>query len=232
LGALTLSLDGLEGSHNWLRNSQRSFTKVDQAIGLAAGSERLNFDIVTCVNQRNLHELPEIYSYLMGKGVRAWRLFTITPIGRATDHPELSLTGAGLKTLLDFINQKRIEGKMDVKFSCEGYVGAYESRVRDTPFFCRAGINIGSVLIDGAISACPNIDRSFAQGNIYQDNFYEIWQTRFQSFRDRSWMRKGKCAHCKDFRDCRGNGFHFWHGEKNEALVCHRDMITISSKKR
>jgi radical SAM protein with 4Fe4S-binding SPASM domain len=225
LGALTLSLDGLEGSHNWLRNSARSYESVDQAIGLAASSKRLNFDVVTCVNQRNLSELPEIYEHLRTKGVKAWRLFTITPIGRAVNYPELSLTGADFRSLLDFICQMRVKGEMDVKFSCEGYVGAYESRVRDTLFFCRAGINIGSILIDGSISACPNIDRSFAQGNIYQDNFYMIWKTRFLLFRDRSWMRKGKCKQCNDFRDCKGNGFHHWHGEMIEPLVCYKELL-------
>ena len=225
MGALTLSLDGLRDSHNWLRNHPRSFEKVDRAISLAAGSTRLNFDVVTCVNRKNLHELPEIYQYLQRKGVKAWRLFTITPIGRAAEHPELSLTGPEFQEVMKFIAGMRELGEMDVKFSCEGYVGAYELKVRDTPFFCRAGINIGSVLIDGSISACPNIDRSFAQGNIYQDNLYEVWITRFQPFRDRSWTRRGKCGDCKDFADCQGNGFHYWHGDRQEPLVCHKELL-------
>ena len=57
LGALTISIDGLEKSHNWLRNNDKSFEKADIAIGLAASSSRLNFDVVTCVNKRNFHEL-------------------------------------------------------------------------------------------------------------------------------------------------------------------------------
>lgn len=225
MGSITISLDGLEDSHNWLRNNSRSFGKVDRAIALASGSTRLNFDVVTCVNRKNLHELPEIYQYLKKKGVSAWRLFTITPIGRAVQHPDLKLTGPEFQEVMKFIVRKRNMGEMDVKFSCEGYVGAYELKVRDTPFFCRAGINIGSVLIDGSISACPNIDRSFVQGNIYEDSLNDVWNTRFQPFRDRSWTRRGKCADCKDFADCQGNGFHFWHGEKQEPLVCHKALI-------
>lgn len=225
LGALTMSLDGLEESHNWLRNNKNSFARVDNAIGLAASSSRLNFDIVTCINRRNFHELPEIYDYLISKGVKSWRLFTIVPIGRAKNNQNLILSGHEFKGLMDFIKDKRKANSMDIKFSCEGYVGAYELKVRDTPFFCRAGINIGSILIDGSISACPNIDRSFAQGNIYKDNFYQTWQTQFEPFRNRSWTKKGMCANCKDYRDCQGNGFHNWHGEKNNVLVCHQELI-------
>ena len=189
MGALTFSLDGLPESHNWLRNNDQSFIKVDRAIGLAVSSNRLTFDVVTCVNRRNIQELESIYQYLMGKGVKAWRLFTIVPIGRAKDHPDLHLSDPEFRELLDFITEKRQENRMDVKFSCEGYVGPYESKVRDTPFFCRAGINVGSILIDGSISACPYIDHAFVQGNIYRDNFFGIWQTKFEPFRDRSWTR-------------------------------------------
>jgi len=225
MGALTISLDGLEETHDWLRDRPESFAKVGRAIELAAGSERLNFDVVSCVNRRNLNELPSIYNYLLAKGVKAWRLFTIIPIGRAKEDPELILSNEEFKEMLDFIADHRTKGQLDVKFSCEGYVGSYESKVRDTPFFCRAGVNIGSILIDGSISACPNIDHSFIQGNIYSDNFHHIWESSFTPFRDRSWTRKGRCSTCKDYTDCQGNGFHNWHGDKSNPLVCHKGKL-------
>jgi radical SAM enzyme (rSAM/lipoprotein system) len=225
LGALTFSLDGMEETHNWLRNSKNSFSKVDAAIDLVVNSPRLNFDVVTCVNQKNREELPAILDYLVRKGVKAWRLFTIVPIGRAKDNPELFLSDLQFRELMDFIASHRNQKTMDVKFSCEGYVGKYESKVRENYFFCRAGINIGSVLIDGSISACPNIDRSFSQGNIYRDNFYEIWQTKYQSFRERSWTKMGRCEKCADYKDCQGNGMHYWHGTKENAIVCHNEKI-------
>jgi radical SAM enzyme (rSAM/lipoprotein system) len=230
LGALTISLDGLEETHNWLRNINNSFSKVDIAINLAASSSRLNFDIVTCVNKRNIHELPSIYGYLIRKGVKAWRLFTIVPIGRAKNNPDLLLADYQFKELLDFISLKRKQKSIDIKFSCEGYVGQYELKVRDSFFFCRAGINIGSILIDGSISACPNIDRAFSQGNIYQDNFYEIWETRYQSFRDRSWTKIGQCEKCLDYSFCQGKGLHYWHKNKENVLICHNEKIEKAAK--
>lgn len=225
LGALTISLDGLEVTHNWLRNKKNSFSKVDNAISLATSSSRLNFDIVTCVNKRNIHELESIFDYLTGKGVKAWRLFTIVPIGRANNNPDLFLTDFQFKELLDFITLKRKQKSIDIKFSCEGYVGQYELKVRDSFFFCRAGINIGSILIDGSISACPNIDRAFSQGNIYRDNFYEIWETKYQSFRDRSWTKTGQCEKCSDYSYCQGNGLHYWNKNKENVLICHNEKI-------
>jgi len=232
IGALTLSLDGLEATHTWMRNNKESFKKVENAIDLAVSSSRLNFDLVTCVNSKNFHELEEIRDFLIAKGVKAWRLFTIIPIGRAKNNPEMFLTDVQFKELMDFISTSRKTTPLDIKFSCEGYVGSYESKVRNNYFFCRAGINIGSILIDGSISACPNIDRSFSQGNIYKDNFYEIWETKYQPFRDRSWTKTGECANCSDYNNCQGNGFHNWHGDKKNVLVCHKSKLDNAMKCR
>lgn len=225
IGALTISLDGLRESHNWLRNNTKSFEKVVNAIELAASSNRINFDVVTCVNQKNLKELGQIRDLLISKNVKAWRLFTIIPIGRAAQNPDLLLTDHQFLELMNFITDQRKNKEIDIKFSCEGYVGKYESLVRDSYFFCRAGINIGSVLIDGSISACPNIDRSFSQGNIYTDNLYEVWQNRFQPFRNREWTRIGQCEKCREYKDCQGNGMHNWHGNKQNVLVCQHKKI-------
>ncbi|MBO4605601.1 MAG: TIGR04133 family radical SAM/SPASM protein [Bacteroidales bacterium] len=222
LGALTVSLDGLQESHDWMRGRPGSFQRALRVISVMSADPRLTSDVVTCVNRRNLAELPEIWAMLEAMGVRQWRLFTIIPIGRAAKDPDMRLESGELKKLMDFIAEKRREkGPMKVTFSCEAFVGPYEEKVRDYRFFCHAGINIASILIDGRICACPNIDRdAFSQGSIYTDNFWEVWQTRFLPFRDREWARRdGQCAGCKHWRDCLGGGMHNWHDGR--LLECH-----------
>lgn len=223
MGAITISLDGLEESHDWMRGVPGSFRHAVSAISIIAREPRLNSDVVTCVNKRNLAELPQLYGLLSGLGVKQWRLFTIIPIGRAASDPDMRLTDSEFVNLMEFIQDKRKEGgPMHVTFSCEGYLGRYEEKVRPVRYFCHAGVNIASVLIDGRICACPNIDRDrFSQGNIYEDNFYKVWEERFQPFRNRSWARTGKCADCKEWRNCLGNGMHNWHGQSEQVLQCH-----------
>ena len=227
LGALTISLDGLEAAHDWMRGRAGSYARAERAIALAAAEPRLAFDVVTCVNKRNFQELDALHDRLEALGVKQWRIFTIIPIGRAAEDPDMHLSDAEFTALMEFIVRKRREGgKMKVTFSCEGDLGRYENRVRDVPYFCHAGVNIASVLIDGRICACPNIDRDvFSQGNIYEDSLYEVWEKRFQPFRDRSWTRRGRCAGCKVWRDCLGNGMHNWHGDCSEVLNCHYGKI-------
>jgi len=227
LGALTISLDGLEEEHNWLRGHPQSFSRAVHAIGLAASASRLAFDVVTCVTRRNLAQLPRIHQLLTDLGVPQWRLFTVIPIGRAAGNPDMTLSREETVQLMEFIKARRQEGgPMHTTFSCEGYLGPYEQVIRDTPFFCHAGINIASVLIDGRICACPDIDRDvFSQGSIYEDSLWEVWNTRFLPFRDRSWARKGACATCRHFRDCEGGGMHNWHGPCEGPLSCMAEAI-------
>lgn len=224
LGALTISLDGLEDEHNWMRGHSGSFQRTVRAIGIAAAERLINFDVVTCVNKRNIGQLQAIHDLLLSLGVKHWRVFTIIPIGRAKDDPDMHLTNEEFTRLMEFIKEKRENkpSQLKVSFSCEGYLGRYEKQVRQIPYFCRAGINIASVLIDGRICACPNIDRDvFSQGSIYSDSLYDVWNNRFKPFRDRSWARKGMCKECKVFKDCLGNGMHNWHGDCSEVLNCH-----------
>ena len=228
LGALTISLDGLEEEHDWMRGLKGCYSRTLNAITIAAKEYWLNFDVVTCVNQRNLPQLQQIHDLLASLGVRRWRLFTIIPIGRAKDSPELHLSNNQFVQLMEFIKEKRQhkEAAMQVSFGCEGYLGKYEREVRQNPYMCHAGINIASVLIDGTICGCPNIDRQvFAQGNIYRDNLWEVWQNRFLPFRNRDWARKGQCKECKMFKNCLGNGMHNWHGDCKEVLNCHYNKI-------
>ena len=222
--ACTISLDGLKESHNWLRNNKLSFDRAAAIIRMLPYTD-LRFDVVTCVNNRNLGELEELKETLIGWGVKEWRIFTIFPIGRAAQNPELQLSNEKFKSVFDFIEKTRTEGRIKLNYGCEGFLGEYESRVRDGFFFCRAGINVGSILVDGSISACPDLRSRFIQGNIYKDNFADVWNNRYQIMRDRRWTKTGICKDCNFFKYCEGNGLHLRNEESNEVAFCHLKRI-------
>ncbi|MBX7255609.1 MAG: TIGR04133 family radical SAM/SPASM protein [Candidatus Hydrogenedentes bacterium] len=225
LRSLTISLDGLEESHNWLRRRPDSFERTLNAVTLLGRNPGLTSDVVTCVNQKNYGELGDIRQLLIDKGIRRWRLFTIFPKGRAEDEPLLDISGAQLRDLLEFIQQTRREGSILASYSCEGFLGAYEGTVRDSFYWCRAGINVGSVLADGSISACPSLRGDYIQGNIYRDSFWDCWENRFQVMRDRSWTKTGCCADCSAYCWCEGNGLHLRDQQSGKLLRCHLKML-------
>lgn len=226
LRSITVSLDGLNPeTHDWFRNKKGSWEKAIDAIARVAATPNLVYDVVTCVNKRNIDDLEALKDLLVSKGVRQWRLFTIFPKGRAANNPELQLDNTGFVRLMDFIKTTRSEGLIKASYGCEGFLGDYEFDVRDTPFFCRAGIQVGSVLVDGSISACPSLRADYIQGNIYTDDFMTVWNDRFQIMRDRSWARTGKCANCKSWKYCEGNGLHLRDEKTGELLCCHLERL-------
>ena len=223
LRTLTISLDGLREEHDWFRGREGSYDRaVDALRRLIAADFLEDFDVVTCVHPRNLHQLDALREVLAGLGVPRWRIFTISPMGRAAQNPLLQLAPVAFRRLMDWIEDAHDDGRRpDVRYSEAGYLGAYEQRVRDHRFFCQAGVSVGGILVDGGILACPNIDRGFVQGNVREDDFVEVWEKGFQPFRDRDWMREGDCKGCKEWSLCQGNAFHLWEPGGAGPKVCH-----------
>ena len=228
--AITISLDGLEESHNWLRGNKKSFKNAVNALRILSQVQGIRYDVVTCANQRNITELPRLYDFLVQLGVQEWRIFTIFPIGRAKEHNLLQLDSLNFKGLFDFIEKVRKAGNIKLNYGCEGFLGDYEGKVRDNFFFCRAGINIASILVDGSISACPSLRDNFIQGNIYKDNFKDIWLNKYLMYRDRSWAKTGICTECNFFSYCEGNGMHLRDEKTKELLFCHLKRIEEGEK--
>jgi radical SAM enzyme (rSAM/lipoprotein system) len=217
---MAISLDGLEADHNWMRGNDESFRMVSQAIDMLVATEGFVFDIVTCVNRRNYSKLNDIKAFLISKGVKRWRLFTIFPVGRAAQDPDMRLANEEFRGVFEFIKEVRKEGRIQADYGCEGFLGNYEGDVRDHLFSCQAGITIGSILADGSISACTSIRSNYHQGNIYHDDFMQVWEQYFLPYRDHEWMRTGDCAQCRYFRFCQGNGMHL-RDDNGQLLLCH-----------
>lgn len=217
--SMTVSIDGLKENHNWMRRHKDSFDRCSEALDILANQTSVIYDVVTCVNARNYDDLPALKEFLISKNVPGWRIFTIIPVGRAANDPEMQISPEQLRGLMQFIKANRKEGRLHTSYSCEGFLGELETEVRDYFYFCQAGVMVASVLIDGSISACGSIRANYHQGNIYQDDFWEVWQNKFQPYRDRSWMRKDECKDCKYFRYCRGNGMHLRDSE-GKLLLC------------
>ena len=219
LETIGISLDGFEEAHNWLRGSKNSFETAERAIKCLVG-KKITWDVITCVNRNNIGHLDEFKRYLIELGVRKWRIFTIAPMGRATEHPDLQLSDEQFREVMEFIVAVRKEKSISLSFSCEGFLGDYEWQVRNHPYFCQAGVNVATILSDGSISGCLSIRSQYYQGNIYKDRFTDVWENKFQPYRNREWMHTGPCADCDVWEFCQGNGMHLRNNDGN-LMLCH-----------
>lgn len=232
LSSMSVSLDGLEDNHVWLRRHPLAYEGAIRAIHLAV-EDGMTFDVVTCVHRRNIGQLDAMRDKLVEMGVRQWRTVSIDPMGRAAEDDELVLNGAELRQLLDWIcRQNESGGPIEVSYGCAGFLGNYEARVRNHLYQCAAGVTVASILSDGSISACTSVRGRYYQGNIYRDHFWEVWEHGFAPYRRREWMKKERiegyegtpCADCKMWRYCEGNGMHL-RREDGTLMRCHyRDI--------
>lgn len=238
LGGMSLSIDGLEQEHNFLRKNDDSFKNVVAAIEFCVECHEkyprlFLFDVITCVHSGNIDKLRSLREFLIEKGVKFWRLFPVFPSGRGADK-SLSLSANQYRKLMDFIIETRSYKNKNgaaiwASHSCEGYLGAYELKVRDYYFFCRSGINIGSVMCDGYITGCLSVrSPSFVQGNIYKDDFMQVWNKHFENMRIRSWAKVGKCSSCNNWPWCEGNGLHLHKDDSSPPVYCNLEMLKKS----
>ena len=220
LHSISVSFDGFEEQHNYIRRNPHSYQRALDALRMIAADGTVAYDAVTCVTGALVPRLNEMKELLIANGIKHWRIFTIFPVGRAADDPTLRLTDEQFREVMEFIRRTRREGRIDLTYACEGFLGGYETEVRDSFYYCSAGVTTASIRVDGAISGCTSIRSNFDQGNIYRDNFWEVWSSRYEPFRDRSWARRDECADCRMFRYCQGGGMHL-RDEKGKLLMCH-----------
>jgi len=230
MDTVSVSLDGDAEAHAILRGAG-SYERALRGLQLLIDQARFLecVQVTTVVHTGNIDRLERMYQQLAERGVGEWRLLMVDPIGRMRDpeNQELLLGGEQLGRLLDFVAAKREAGALDITFEESGFLGLkYEGRVRDYYFHCPAGINIGSVLHDGKISACPSLERVMVEGDARRERFLQVWNERFGRYRDRdSTRRKGRCAACKWWRHCEGGSLHLWDWERGEPRLCHYHLL-------
>ena len=113
LRSISISFDGFEDAHNYIRRNPRSFEKALDAIRLIVREPRLTYDVITCVTSPMVARLEEFKELLIAEGVKYWRIFSIFPVGRAKDDPTLAVTDAQFREVLEFIKRTRKEGRID-----------------------------------------------------------------------------------------------------------------------
>lgn len=220
---VSVSIDGLPASHDFIRGKQGAF---DAAMrGLDALLRQGGFQqvqVTTVVNHRTIGELPALFEILKEIDIDSWRVIGVEPIGRALDDPSLLLSGQETRAILDFIKEKRAQG-YPLTYGCSHFLGLdYERQVRDWYFFCGAGVYTASIMANGDIGACLDIERrpELIQGNILRDNLKDVWDNRFRLFRADLSDNCETCRTCPHRTFCHGGAHHSWDYDRSRPRVC------------
>lgn len=228
---ISVSLDGSSDTHDWLRNRPGCFQQALNGIRLLVGSGCFqHVQVTTVVHKKNLYQLDDLYELIKKLGCRSWRLTNVDPIGRANSNPELFLNGQEFRILFDFIRTKRVNPSvtLQVTYGCGHYLTPeYERDLRDYYFVCGSGVYVASILSNGDIYACLDIERrsELVQGNILRNDFADVWRNGFQAFRSDRFELSGKCKKCSDKFFCRGDSAHTWNYDTNEPILCIKEIL-------
>jgi radical SAM enzyme (rSAM/lipoprotein system) len=224
LRSVSVSFDGFAEIHNDIRQNPESFERARKAIGYIREVEGLTYDVITCVTPAILDRLEEWKEFLISEGITRWRIFSIFPAGRAKRDDTLHLNPEQFRHLMEFVSATRKENRIHLNYACEGFLGGYESEVRDHFYMCSAGVNVASIRVNGDISGCTSVRANYTQGNIYRDRFWDVWQNRFEKFRNREWTKCDECAKCRVWEFCRGGGMHL-RDDDGKLMYCHYNML-------
>ena len=224
LKTVTVSVDGLRETHDSLRHLPGSWDRIMEALPKLKKAAFLDhLQITFTANRRNVYEFEELYRLLKPVGLDSVRVSFMDPIGRAQDHEDLLLTREEILYLTGLANKINANPRQTpVVWGCPHYLA---HQLDNRKFFCFAGMYNASILANGDIFVCPNVERrpELIQGNILTDSFSEVWKNGFQAFRNRTLPEK--CGDCPHRGACKGDSFHTMDFDKNEPRFCYRDFM-------
>jgi len=181
----SISLDGLEATHDRLRGVPGSFRSALAAMeNLRAAGVTINNN--TQVNRLTMPDLPELLELMIERGSRAWQIQLTVPMGRVVDEPDILLQPYDLLDLFPII--PRLKARADQagffiwRGNSLGYFGPYESLISSWMpdshgTGCGAGRTIMGIEANGIIKGCPSLTTDkWASGNIRDASLKDIWE--------------------------------------------------------
>jgi len=185
LTSVSVSLDGMEQTHDRLRGVKGSFRSVMSAFeNLRAAGIKLNCN--TQINALSLPELPEILETIIAAGARAWQLQLTVAMGRAADEPDVLLQPFEIIECFETLG--RLKDRCDEAGvvlwpgNNIGYFGPLERKLRGNVArgemaSCAAGRWVLGIESDGAIKGCPSLPtKDWVGGTVRERSLREIWE--------------------------------------------------------
>lgn len=228
MSTISVSIDGLPETHDRLRGMKDAYRLAMEGIrNMISENAFQNIQVTTVVNHGNIGELDALFEIMDGLDIDSWRVIHLEPIGRALQRPDLMLTKEDYIRLFSFIRDKRRQG-YPLEYGCSHYLGLeYEAEVRDWYWLCNAGVYTASVMADGDIGACLDIERrpETIQGNIYRNRFSDVWKNKFEIFRKDLSEESDVCRNCGHAGFCRADARHSWDYDNMRPMVCMKDIL-------
>lgn len=243
IARVSVSIDGLEETHDRLRGVPGSFKQAFRALGHFQDAGLLS-GTNTQINRESAPYVPELYERIRDAGASAWQLQLTVPMGNAADNDHFLLQPHELvdlyKMLARVVNRAHKEKKVrPVPGNNIGYYGPYERLFRDPDsnepwgfwMGCQAGLYALGIEADGAIKGCPSLPTTaYTGGNIRDVSLKDILKTKELTINMGGGTPEGTahmwgfCKSCQFAELCRGGcswTSHVFFDRRGNNVYCH-----------
>jgi radical SAM protein with 4Fe4S-binding SPASM domain len=215
LDSITVSLDGLEKNHNYIRG-KGSFEKALRGINLLKEyCQSTKLAIRMTVNSRNIGECSEVITLAENLSVDIIRLTPILLLGRAKNNQHLLLSQDDYIRFLE--DTQKIKSKIRIQLPNQGD----DKKLFVTPedFGCHCGKEACWITQTGDFYPCIFFGEEFKSGNLREETFLDLWD---KSKKMVKLCGNDTCKQCADYKKCRG-------GCRARALWDRGDINAIDS---
>ena len=247
LAQASVSVDGLEATHDRMRHLRGSFAGAMAALDhLRAAGMAVTAN--TNLNRSNHGDLEALYDVLRARGIVAWQIQLTAPLGRAADRAHLILQPWDLLDVVPRVarlkQRARGDGVVIMPGNNLGYFGPEETVLRslragDADHWrgCQAGKFVMGIESDGAVKGCPSLQTAhYVGGNLRERPLAAIWndtpELGFNRARtvDDLW---GFCRTCDFAATCLGGCTFTAHailGRPGNNPYCHYRARTLAKR--
>jgi radical SAM protein with 4Fe4S-binding SPASM domain len=222
--SVQISLDGLEKTHDRLRNKAGAWRKAVQAIErfAEAGYHTVVAPVVT---QQNFQEIEALVDIAASLGASAFKPTLFMPDEqREKDRPDFHVPKREIRGVMSKLEmkQKAFESNLQIQLESGFQIGSpdggtsnkSDSRGHGKPVGCSAGHTQLVITASGDVAACPFLF-GFSAGNLRRETLDSIWHTspvlnRFRALKQSG--LEGKCGSCRQvpekcFGGCRAAAY-------------------------
>jgi len=205
--SLSIGLDGVKKTHNFIRGREDAFDKTIKFID-EANKAGLKPCPITTFHKLNLKEFHEIKELVLGKGLD-WHILTGMLIGRfpkdqlltKEQHYNLGLLIASAKK--EYSSNEIIPGHIH---------GFHSKVIHDITHYqkwngCYAGIKVLGIRSNGDVLGCETLPDEFIEGNLRKKDLKDIWNDPKAFVYNRNIKisdLKGYCKECRYKKGCKG----------------------------
>lgn len=242
LQSVSVSVDGLEATHDALRAVKGSYRSAFAALrNLKAAGIPVSAN--TQIGRRSILEIEPLFDELVEAGIHSWQVQLTVAMGRASDEPDLLLEPYQVLEVMPML--ARIKERADAAGvriwagNNVGYFGPFETMLRGGlprghMSSCGAGRATLGIEANGDIKGCPSLPTAdYVGGNVRDYPLVDIWERAepLRFTRDRTvedlW---GYCRGCYYNDVCRAGcswTSHVLFGRPGNNPYCHHRALEM-----